>query len=72
MCNDNNMRFYFYKLQQITKINKVSSSLGSFIVIFYSDNKKEQKYSFGISAANKNLLAIAIKEYNNDVVVEEH
>ena len=60
------------KIQQITKINKVSSSLGSFIVIFYSDNKKEQKYSFGISAANKNLFAIAIKEYNNDVVVEEH
>ena len=60
------------KIQQITKINKVSSSLGSFIVLFYSDNKKEQKYSFGISAANKNLLAIAIKEYNNDVVVEEH
>lgn len=60
------------KIQQITKINKVSSSLGSFIVLFYSDNKKEQKYSFGISTANKNLLAIAIKEYNNDVVVEEH
>ncbi len=56
-------------IEQITKINKVSSSLGSFIIIFYKNENKEEKYSFEVSYANKNLLAIAIHEYNNKIIV---
>ena len=56
-------------IEQITKINKVSSSLGSFIIIFYKNENKEEKYSFEVSCANKNLLAIAIHEYNNKIIV---
>ena len=55
-------------IEQITKINKVSSSLGSFIIIFYKNENKEEKYSFEVSCANKNLLAIAIHEYNNKII----
>lgn len=55
-------------IEQITKINKVSS-LGSFIIIFYKNENKEEKYSFEVSYANKNLLAIAIHEYNNKIIV---
>ena len=54
-------------IEQITKINKVS--LGSFIIIFYKNENKEEKYSFEVSCANKNLLAIAIHEYNNKIIV---
>lgn len=56
-------------IEQITKINKISSSLGSFIIIFYKNENKEEKYSFEVSCANKNLLAIAIHEYNNKIIV---
>ena len=56
-------------IEQIMKINKVSSSLGSFIIIFYKNENKEEKYSFEVSCANKNLLAIAIHEYNNKIIV---
>lgn len=58
-------------LKTITKINKVSSSLGTFLVIFYTDNKKEQKYSFAISPANKNLLVMAIQEFNNNIIIND-
>lgn len=56
-------------IEQITKINKVSSSLGSFITIFYKNENKEEKYSFEVSYTNKSLLAIAIHEYNNKIIV---
>ena len=59
-------------ISQITKINKISSSLGSFLVLFYNNNGNEFKFSFEINSANKNLLVIAIKEYNKNVVVKEH
>lgn len=55
-------------INQIAKINKVSSSLGNFIVIFYDD---ECKYSFEISPANKNLLVMAIKEYNSNIAIKD-
>lgn len=58
-------------IQQIIKIKMVSSSIGSFVIIFYNDNEKECKYSFEVSASNKNLLAIAIKEYNNNVEIND-
>lgn len=54
---------------QISKINKISSSLGSYLVLFYNDNGNESKYSFEISSANKNLLVIAIREYNDKVKI---
>lgn len=57
-------------LNKITKVKKVSSSLGNFIVIFYNDNEKECKYSFEISTANKNLVVIAIKEYKSNIIEE--
>ena len=58
-------------LNSITKINKVISSLGSFIVVFYYENDKETKYSIEVSSANRNLFIIAIKEYKRDIPIEE-
>lgn len=64
-----NKRINLYK---ITKINKLSSPLGAFVVIFYNDdNGIECKYSFSIGPANQNLLIMAIKEYNNNIIVNE-
>lgn len=57
-------------IKQITKINKISSSLGSFLTLFYNENGQEKKYLFNISPANKNILVIAIKEFNKNVEVE--
>ena len=58
------------RLNQITKLNQISSSLGTFIVIFYKDEGKEYKYSFEISRANKNLLVMAIQGYKRDVIID--
>lgn len=58
-------------LEEITKLNKISSNLGTFIVIFYKDKGKEYKYSFAISYANKNLLAMAIQEYKKDIIITD-
>lgn len=58
-------------LSQITKLNKISSTLGTFIVIFYKDKEKEYKYSLKISSANKNLLVMAIQEYRKDIVIND-
>ena len=64
-----NKRINLYK---ITKVNKLSSPLGAFIVIFYNDdNGIECKYSFLIGPTNQNLLIMAIKEYNNNIIVNE-
>ncbi len=59
-------------MKNLNKINKITSNYGSFIVFFYIENNKECKYDLPISTANKNLIENAIKEYNNNVVVEEH
>lgn len=58
-------------LCQITKLTKISSTLGTFIVIFYKDKEKEYKYSLKISSANKNLLVMAIQEYRKDIVIND-
>lgn len=58
-------------LNQITKLNKISSTLGTFIVILYNDKEKENKYSFEISSANKNLLVMAIQEYRKDIAIND-
>lgn len=58
-------------INKIYKVNAVSSRYGSFIVLFYKENDIEKKYSFPISAANRNLVVIALKEYKKDIVVNE-
>lgn len=59
-------------LYKITKINKLSSPFGAFIIIFYNDDSGiECKYSFPVGPANQNLLIMAIKEYNNKIIVNE-
>ena len=58
-------------LEEITKLNKISSNLETFIVRFYKDKGKEYKYSFTISYVNKNLLAMAIQEYKKDIIITD-
>ena len=57
--------------QDIIRINKTITTIGSSLVIFYKSNEKERKYSLDVSPANKNLVANAIKEYNNNVEINE-
>ena len=59
------------KLQQITKINRVSSKLGPFLAFFYNENEKEKKYSIFVSPANINLVVMAVKEYKENVQVKD-
>lgn len=58
-------------LKQISKLTTMTSLYGSFIVIFYRDDNIEKKYSFPISASNRGLVKIAIKEYLKDIIIDE-
>jgi len=58
-------------LGQISKVNAVSSKYENCIVIFYIEENSEKKYSFPISASNRGLVIIALKEYKQDIVIQE-
>ncbi len=56
-------------LNQITKINRVLSNIGNFLVFFYDENGKHVKYTFKCSDENTKLLLLAIQEYNKSIEV---
>ena len=56
-------------LKNITKINKVSCIYGNYLVIYYKEEGKEQKYKFEISRSNLNLVCNAVKEYEQDIII---
>lgn len=58
-------------LKDIIKINKVSSRYGNFLVIYYKEEEKKQKYQFEFSRSDLNLVCIAIKEFNQDIIINE-
>lgn len=53
--------------ETITKLNLVNSVYGYFVVIFYTENNIEKKYSFSVSLANMNLVKTAIQEYRKNI-----
>ena len=56
-------------LKDITKIRKVVSNYGNFLIIFYKEKDQERKYQFEVSRSNINLICIAIKEFKNDILI---
>ncbi len=56
-------------LKDIIKINNVSSIYGNFLIIYYKEKDKEEKYQFEVSRSNLNLVCIAIKEFNQDIII---
>jgi len=56
-------------LEDIIKINNVSSIYGNFLIIYYKEKNKEEKYQFEVSRSNLNLVCIAIKEFNQDIII---
>lgn len=56
-------------LKDIIKINNVSSIYGNFLIIYYKEKDKEKKYQFEVSRSNLNLVCIAIKEFNQDIII---
>lgn len=58
------------KIDQITKINKIFSREGDFLIIKYNENGKECKESLMLDRGYQRLIETAIQEYNSNVQIE--